>query len=90
MAIRMGNLKLVRYDKNADTLTGKDQPATDARLYNLSKDIGETSNLAAVQPDKVEQLQKKWNAWNATLVRPRWGYNIVDDDGMEPGGSPNK
>jgi len=85
MAIRMGNYKLVRYDKNADTLTGKDQPATPARLYNLAADIGETNDLAAILPDKLQALQARWNAWNATLAKPLWGDNKLDDDGTEPG-----
>ncbi len=43
MAIRQGDYKLVRYDSNADTNTGAGgQPVTEARLYNLADDIGET------------------------------------------------
>ncbi len=90
MAIRMGDYKLVRYDKNADTLTGgRKQPVTDGRLYRLSDDIGETKDLAAAMPEKVKELQSKWNAWNATLVRPLWGNGKSDDDGAEPG-APSK
>jgi arylsulfatase A-like enzyme len=73
-AIRMGDYKLVRYDSNADTLTGKPgQPVTPAKLYRLSDDIGEQNDLAAKMPDKVAELEKRWNAWNAELVEPLWG-----------------
>lgn len=86
MAIRMGDYKLVRYDQNADTQTGRDQAATAARLYNLADDIGESHDLAAAQPAKVKALQTKWDAWNATLAKPLWGgKKLDDDDGPEPG-----
>jgi arylsulfatase A-like enzyme len=74
MAIRVGDYKLVRYDSNADTLTGQgNQPVTAAKLYRLSDDIGETKDLAATMPDKLQELQTKWNAWNAQLAEPLWG-----------------
>ena len=74
MAIRMGNYKLVRYDRNVDTQTGKaGQGVTDVKLYNLANDIGETKDLAAVMPDKVKELQSKWDVWNAGNVKAMWG-----------------
>ena len=74
MAIRHGDLKLVRYDSNADTNSGKGgQPVTEAKLYDLSKDPGEADDLAAAQPDKVKELQAKWDAWNKENVDPLWG-----------------
>jgi arylsulfatase A-like enzyme len=86
MAIRMGDYKLVRYDSNADTLTGaRKQPVTAARLYRLADDIGETKDLAAAMPGKVQELQSKWNAWNATLAKALWANDNRDDDGDEPG-----
>ncbi len=86
MAIRAGDFKLVRYDSNADTKTGRRQPATSAKLYNLADDIGETKDLAATMPDKMKELQSKWDAWNATLVPPLWGNaGGSDSDGPEPG-----
>lgn len=91
MAIRAGDYKLVRYDSNADTRTGgRNQPVTAAKLYNLAHDIGETKDLAAAQPDKLKELQSKWDAWNATLVPPLWGGGKADSDGAEPGSSAKK
>jgi arylsulfatase A-like enzyme len=71
MALRHGDLKLVRYDSTAD---GSERgEVTPPRLYNLAADIGESNDLAAVQPEKLGQLQDLWNAWNAQLVEPLWG-----------------
>ncbi|MEY3459950.1 MAG: hypothetical protein RL215_3107 [Planctomycetota bacterium] len=86
MAIRSGDYKLVRYDSNADTLTGKaNQPVTEAKLYNLAMDIGERQDLAAVMPEKVRELQAKWDTWNAGNIPPLWGAGARDSDGAEPG-----
>jgi len=91
MAIRMGDYKLVRYDSNADTLTGgRNQPVTAAKLYNLAADIHEDKDLAATMPDKAKELQAKWDAWNATLVKPLWGGGKSDNDGPEPGAPEKK
>ena len=91
MAIRMGDYKLVRYDSNADTLTGAGgQPITSFKLYNLADDIGETKDLAASQPDKVKELQTKWEAWNQSNIAPLWGGGKADNDGAEPGAPAGK
>ncbi len=85
MAIRMGDYKLVRYDSNVETRTGKThQPVTAAKLYNLANDIGESKDLAASMPDKVKELQAQWDKWNATLMKPLWGFGKSDSDG-DPG-----
>ena len=74
MAIRHGDYKLVRYDTNADTLTGAGgQPVSSAQLYNLKDDIGESKDLAKTMPDKLNELQAKWDAWDKSNVPPLWG-----------------
>jgi arylsulfatase A-like enzyme len=74
MAVRSGDYKLVRYDSNADTLTGKNnQPVSVAKLYNLADDIGETKDLAMAMPEKVAELQAKWDAWDVDNVAPLCG-----------------
>jgi arylsulfatase A-like enzyme len=91
MAIRAGDYKLVRYDSNADTLTGaRNQPVTAAKLYNLASDIGETKDLAATQPGKVRELQARWDAWNAANEKPRWGAAHTNNDGADPDSRPKK
>jgi arylsulfatase A-like enzyme len=91
MAIRMGDYKLVRYDSNADTLTGgRKQPVTGAKLYNLASDIHEDKDLAATMPDKAKELQAKWDEWNKANVKPLWGGGNSDSDGPEPGAPEKK
>jgi len=88
MAIRLGDYKLVRYDSNADTLTGaRNQPVTATKLYNLVADIGETKDLAPALPDKVKELQSRWDTWNVANIKPLWGGGQTDNDGAEPGAS---
>jgi arylsulfatase A-like enzyme len=85
MAIRVGDFKLVRYDSNVDTRTGKmHQPVTAPKLYNLASDIGESKDLSNSMPEKMKELQAKWDAWNATLMKPLWGFSRGDNDG-DPG-----
>ena len=87
MAIRDGDYKLVRYDTNADTLTGaNNQPVSSAQLYNLASDIGESKDLAATMPDKVKELQSNWDAWNKLNAPPLWGGG----NGGEGGGKAKK
>ena len=91
MAIRVGDFKLVRYDGNADTLTGaRNQPPSSLKLYNLATDIHEDHDLATSMPGKVQELQAKWAAWNAGNVNPLWGGQHQDNDGDEPGTADRK
>ena len=48
-ALRMGDFKLVAAGDNADW-----------ELYDLSKDRGESNNLAGQMPDKVKELEARW------------------------------
>ncbi len=41
--------------------------------------------LAAEQPEKVKELQARWDEWNQTNVKPLWGSGGQDNDGPEPG-----
>jgi arylsulfatase A-like enzyme len=50
--IRSGNWKLIHYYED-----GRDE------LYNLSKDIGETNDLAEINASKTKELSRKLNAW---------------------------
>ncbi|MBI5686864.1 MAG: sulfatase [Verrucomicrobia bacterium] len=60
-AVRQGDWKLVKASRDM-------QPA----LFNVTADIGEKSDLAAQQPEKVKQLQALWDSWNAQNIPPRW------------------
>jgi arylsulfatase A-like enzyme len=45
---------------------------TEPRLFNLAKDIGESEDLSAKQPKKVQQLTALWKTWNAEQKDPAW------------------
>jgi arylsulfatase A-like enzyme len=60
-AIRHGDWKLVKARDIAE-------PA----LFNLAKDIGEQSDLAAAQPEKLAELKRLWDDWNAEQKPPLW------------------
>lgn len=77
MAVREGDWKLVRYDTAADTpgatSRGMAADVTLPRLYDLSKDLGETDDQFARNPEKVKDLMAVWDAWNAGNIAPAWG-----------------
>ena len=60
-AIRLGDFKLVKTWK-------KDR----LELFDLSKDIGEKSNLAKEHPDTVEKLEKALKKWQSEMSPPAW------------------
>ncbi|MEZ0388098.1 MAG: sulfatase [Verrucomicrobium sp.] len=58
-AVRHGDLKLVSAEKGRT-----------AELFNLAADTGEKQDLASAQPDKVAELRRLWDEWNASLAAP--------------------
>jgi arylsulfatase B len=60
-AVRQGDWKLIH-------------AADQNWLYNLSKDIGETSNLAAEYPEIVEKLRASYEQWDAENIDPLWPH----------------
>ncbi|HEX4144474.1 MAG TPA: sulfatase-like hydrolase/transferase [Pirellulales bacterium] len=58
-ALRRGDWKLVR-DGGA------------WKLFNLAADVGETVDLAAKEPTRVQELDAIWTRWNAEQVAPLW------------------
>ena len=61
MAVREGDLKLVRL---------KDQPD---ELYDLAADPGETTDLADRRPADAKRLAGALDAWDKELVEPVFG-----------------
>ncbi len=59
LAVRDGNSKLVRPN------TGKP-----LELYDLKKDISEATNLADGEPERVNSLKQKFDAWNRGNAKP--------------------
>jgi arylsulfatase A-like enzyme len=62
MAIRHGNHKLV-------VGRGEEKPM----LFDLAADISESKDLTPQQPQVAKDLQARYDAWTATLEKPRWG-----------------
>jgi len=56
-ALRKGNWKIVHIDKKHGGVGIGDEGW---ELYNISSDPGETKDLAAEQPEKLEELLKSW------------------------------
>ncbi len=46
--------------------------STDWALYNLKKDISETTNLALDHPEKLKKLIKEWEKLNSEIREPFW------------------
>ncbi len=59
-AVRHGDLKLVV------SRGGSGAP----ELYDLASDVGESKDLAQVQPERVRQLQAMWDAWSTAQAPP--------------------
>jgi arylsulfatase A-like enzyme len=59
-AIRQGNWKLVKNDR---------EPIS---LYDLAGDAGEARNLAGQHPDRTAAMEAAWKRWNAELAPPSW------------------
>jgi uncharacterized sulfatase len=55
-AIRQGHWKLIEFFED-----------NHVELYDLDKDIGETHNCAAEEPEKAKELQQKLTAWRASV-----------------------
>jgi arylsulfatase A-like enzyme len=61
-AVRMGNWKLLLNASDKDFEESPEDeppPSGTVELYNLKDDIGETRNLAALQPGKVKELRAR-------------------------------
>jgi arylsulfatase A-like enzyme len=65
---RFGNQWAVRHDHWKLVVANGSGP--EPELYDLAKDVSESQNLAAAQPDRVRELQTLWNKWNAEQAPP--------------------
>jgi arylsulfatase B len=63
-AFRSGDWKIVRNVK------GKQN--ADWELFDLSKDMSETKDLAKVNPDKLAELIKLWDNYHSQMADPAW------------------
>lgn len=71
--IRKGDWKLL-----IDDTTGN------KALFNLAADIGESTNLAASEPDKVAELFRDFQIWESQLLTPFYnGAGVEFEAGLE-------
>jgi len=50
-------------------------------LFHLGRDLAETTDLAAEEPEQLAQLLRTWEAWSATMRPGRWRkYTTLEDD----------
>ncbi len=66
-AVREGPLKWVREGENAP-----------GELYDLDKDPGENTNLAASRPLDAQRLGAAWRDWSGRMAKPLWLDHIFD------------
>ena len=65
-ALRSGDWKLVRNP-------GRNQgDSPDWQLYRLDTDLAEKTNLAAKEPEKLQELLERWEFHNQKMVEPLW------------------
>lgn len=62
-AVRLGRWKLVQQG-------GVESP----QLFDLEADVAETTDLAKSEPERVLELRRAFDVWNAELVEPRWRF----------------
>ena len=75
IALRAGDWKLVK-GAGMDGVQGGRAGKADtqgAELYNVTTDIGEKTNLAEKNPDKLKELAALWDKWNAGNIDAAWG-----------------
>ena len=70
-AIRDGKWKLVRYGK-----TGRESKLYPWELFDMEKDRSETENLVKKYPEKVEELETKWEQWAVRARVKPWPWKI--------------
>jgi len=80
-AVRMGDFKIVTHD-NAEI----------TELYNLEKDLSESTDLAGSYPQKLNELDSVRKAWNKELMNPAflglihrdtWGWEKRENETYE-------
>jgi arylsulfatase B len=58
-SVRSGDWKLIRDGK-------------DWQLFDLGHDSSESNNVAAIHPERVQQMSKLWDQWDLEQIAPLW------------------
>ncbi|HNQ22524.1 MAG TPA: sulfatase [Phycisphaerae bacterium] len=70
-AVRAGDWKVVARRRSAP------------QLFNLSRDVGEETDLAAQEPERLRELQAAYKKWNAGNIPAKWRRSERDSRGGE-------
>ncbi len=70
-AIRDGEWKLVRYGQ-----ASREASVRAWELYDMEKDRSETNNLAKEHPEKVKDLEAKWEKWAVRARVKPWPWKV--------------
>ncbi len=62
LAVRRGDWKLVRMEGGVE------------ELYNLTDDLGETTDLSKQRPEVLKELTRAFDEWSAEMAEPMWSY----------------
>ena len=85
MAIRKGPWKLVKSMEGPLLFADTSQPdLSGVQLFNVTEDIGETRDLAAIHPEKVKELSADWLRWSGQMATPLWGPGAGPRGGKRP------
>jgi arylsulfatase len=72
-AIRKGNMKLVSYfSENRQQKVGRGKRTGEWELYDLENDRTELNNLAADQPETVNELKRQYQMWSKKVGVVPW------------------
>jgi arylsulfatase A-like enzyme len=73
MAIRKGDWRLVKTREGPliDVDPSVLSDLSEAGLYNIAEDLGESRNRAAERPELAKELGDLWQQWNRQLLKPR-------------------
>lgn len=77
-AVRKGDWTLVDW---RDFAAKKD---SGWQLFDVAKDIGQTNDVAAQNPNVVAELRQAWERWNARNATPLWHGSPTEDPTAPP------
>jgi autotransporter-associated beta strand protein len=63
--------------RKGDWKLGNPGGSTGMVLFNVAADSGETTNLAAENPEIVAELIRDMTDWEAVVAKPKWGHSFV-------------